>query len=133
MKQNKYFHLLPLLLATLLLCTTAAVAATNWQALMRQSSTAAVQAANQQTPEGLSLSEDELALYRLGFAQGYDAGQGTTSTDSDEPMVWIPVHGGTKYHAKSSCSSMKSPMEVTLSTALEKGYEPCKSCNPPTK
>lgn len=30
-----------------------------------------------------------------------------------EQMVWIPTHGGKKYHSKSTCSNMKDP---------EKGY-----------
>lgn len=91
-----------------------------------QCSAAAVQAAAQEAPEGLTLSQEELALYRLGFAQGFDAGQAAASapvaepSSSDEPMVWIPVHGGTKYHANATCSNMKSPMEVALSVALEK-------------
>lgn len=131
MKKAKNFCIL--LLFTL--CAATAAAATDWQALMRQSTDAAVQAAMTQTPDGLSLSAEELALYRLGFAQGYDAGQAAEApasgiAASDEPMVWIPIHGGKKYHADASCSQMKSPMEVPLSVALEKGYTPCKLCYP---
>ncbi len=34
-----------------------------------------------------------------------------------EQMVWVPTHGGKKYHSKSTCSNMKDPEKVTLSTA----------------
>ena len=136
---HRGFRSLFLPLTALLLCSTVSLAATDWQARMAQCSAAAVQAAAQEAPEGLTLSQEELALYRLGFAQGFDAGQAAASapvaepSSSDEPMVWIPVHGGTKYHANATCSNMKSPMEVALSVALEKGYEPCKRCHPPTE
>lgn len=43
-------------------------------------------------------------------------------------LVWIPVNGGTKYHNKSSCSNMKNPIQVSVETAIENGYEPCKKC-----
>lgn len=136
---HRGFRSLFLLLTALLLCSTVSLAATDWQARMAQCSAAAVQAAAQEAPEGLTLSQEELALYRLGFAQGFDAAQAAASAPvaepsfPDEPMVWIPVHGGTKYHANATCSNMKSPMEVALSVALEKGYEPCKRCHPPTE
>ena len=45
-----------------------------------------------------------------------------------EEMVWIPTHGGKKYHKKSTCSNMKDPEKVTLSKAKEKGFTACKKC-----
>ena len=50
------------------------------------------------------------------------------STDSQEPMVWIPTHGGTKYHNDSSCSNMDGPEYVTKSTAINRGFTACKKC-----
>ena len=44
-------------------------------------------------------------------------------------LVWIPIHGGTKYHSKSSCSNMIDPIQVPLSEAISKGFEPCKRCH----
>lgn len=41
--------------------------------------------------------------------------------------VWISK-SGKKYHSRSSCSGMKSPSEISLSSALSQGYEPCKRC-----
>lgn len=49
------------------------------------------------------------------------------NADSDNNLVWIP-NSGSKYHARSSCSNMKNPSQVTKSEAEQRGYEPCKKC-----
>ncbi len=46
-----------------------------------------------------------------------------------ENMVWVPVNGGKKYHSKSSCSKMIDPVQIPLSEAIQRGYEPCKRCH----
>ena len=43
-------------------------------------------------------------------------------------MVWIPVHGGTKYHRNSTCSNMKGPQKVDLGYAEALGFTACKKC-----
>ena len=43
-------------------------------------------------------------------------------------MVWIPTHGGTKYHSRSSCSKMKGPQKVDLGYAEARGFGACKRC-----
>lgn len=53
--------------------------------------------------------------------------EGTTRATTEE-MVWISDHGS-KYHASSSCSKMKSPTQVPISQAISMGYTPCKKCN----
>ena len=45
----------------------------------------------------------------------------------DNNLVWIP-NSGSKYHARSNCSNMKNPRQVTQEEALQRGYEPCKKC-----
>lgn len=40
-----------------------------------------------------------------------------------EQMVWVPTHGGKKYH-----SNMKDPEKVTLSKAKAEGFTACKKC-----
>lgn len=45
-----------------------------------------------------------------------------------ERMVWIPTQGGSKYHSNSSCSGMNGPVEVTISEAEARGFEPCGKC-----
>ena len=60
------------------------------------------------------------------------AGQATvqqvSASKKTEEMVWIPTHGGKKYHSKSSCSNMKDPEKVTLSEAKKQGFTACKKC-----
>ena len=43
-------------------------------------------------------------------------------------MVWIPTHGGKKYHSNPNCSGMKGPEKVSLSTAKSRGFTACKKC-----
>lgn len=42
--------------------------------------------------------------------------------------VWIPTHGGTKYHSHSGCSNMISPQKVDLGYAEARGFGACKRC-----
>lgn len=48
--------------------------------------------------------------------------------DSVSATVWIPQHGGKRYHRNSSCSGMKGPKEVTVDEAKSKGFTPCGRC-----
>ena len=47
--------------------------------------------------------------------------------EQNEQMVWIP-NSGSKYHSKSSCSNMKNPSQVSISTAKSLGFTACKKC-----
>lgn len=42
-------------------------------------------------------------------------------------MVWIP-NSGKKYHSSPSCSNMKNPSQVSIDTAISRGYTPCSKC-----
>lgn len=53
----------------------------------------------------------------------------TAETSSSADMVWIPTHGGKKYHSRSDCSGMKEPIQVTEEEAISRGYTPCKRCH----
>lgn len=44
-------------------------------------------------------------------------------------VCWVPRHGGTKYHSKSTCSSMDDPICTTVDTAEACGFEACKRCH----
>ena len=46
-----------------------------------------------------------------------------------ETMVWIPTHGGTKYHTRAGCSNMEDPKQVTQSEAESQGITPCIRCH----
>ena len=48
--------------------------------------------------------------------------------DFDE-LVWQPVHGGSKYHARMRCSGMDVPRLVTRQAAENAEYEPCGRCS----
>lgn len=63
----------------------------------------------------------------------------TISSVSEEPRqgeevskesetVWIPTHGGTKYHRRSTCSGMENPEKTTKEDAIRRGFEPCQRC-----
>lgn len=56
----------------------------------------------------------------------------TNSSSTYDPMVWIPTNGGQRYHAKSTCSGMKGPIEVPLSEAKARGFTSCGRCHPPS-
>ena len=65
------------------------------------------------------------------LAGGYGtaaAVQTISTSQKTEQQVWIPTHGGKKYHSKSSCSGMKGPEKVSLSTAKQRGFTACKKC-----
>lgn len=61
---------------------------------------------------------------------------GNTSSNQEIPEVdyvssgvYIAGSGnGTKYHSNPNCSNMKNPIEISLSEAEARGYEPCKKC-----
>lgn len=44
-------------------------------------------------------------------------------------VVWIPTHGGTKYHSDPDCSNMIDPLAVDLNEAVAQGFEACKRCH----
>lgn len=51
-----------------------------------------------------------------------------SSGQTTSQMVWIPTHGGKKYHSNPNCSGMKGPEKVSLSTAKSRGFTACKKC-----
>lgn len=44
-------------------------------------------------------------------------------------VVWVPIHGGTKYHTNPSCSSMIDPIPMDRNEALAEGFTACKRCH----
>lgn len=50
------------------------------------------------------------------------------ASEAQAVMVWIPTHGGTKYHRFSTCSGMEDPEQVTLEEAEAMGFTPCGRC-----
>jgi len=66
-------------------------------------------------------------------AAGEDAGEQAPSVkaDSNQIVVYI-TKSGEKYHREGCQHLRKSARSIPLSEAVEKGYEPCKRCKPPT-
>lgn len=65
--------------------------------------------------------------WQAGEPTGSSAGQNT-----EEKMVYI-TKTGEKYH-REDCSYLKNGVEkISLSEAKERGYEPCKKCEPPVE
>ena len=86
-------------------------------------------------PDTLSTVATIVVAGSVASSQANLPSESTTTTQPvigqsvTESLVWIPVNGGTKYHSKASCSNMKDPIQVTLSEAVSKGFEPCKRCH----
>ena len=123
------------LLMVAILCGAAvAVGDSGLAAFLQQYSATAVREATAVLPEdaGLTLTEREAEIYRLGFARGYDAAAGSMSLNAAAPgdgtLVWIPTHGGRKYHTDQTCRPMIDPVQVTISEAERLGYGPCGVC-----
>lgn len=53
---------------------------------------------------------------------------GTDLSVSVETPIWVPTKGGAKFHVKPNCSNMKEPEEITVRTAVKRGFDPCKKC-----
>ena len=70
----------------------------------------------------LRIASSEACKPSTAAVQTISAGKKT------EQMVWVPTHGGKKYHSKSTCSNMKDPEKVTLSKAKAEGFTACKKC-----
>ena len=46
----------------------------------------------------------------------------------DDPLVWIPMYGGTRYHANYWCSGLIEPRQMPVSCAECLEFTPCKKC-----
>lgn len=51
-----------------------------------------------------------------------------TQSTGNQALVWIPTHGGSKYHSNSSCSNMVDPIQITADEAIAQGFTTCKKC-----
>lgn len=58
-------------------------------------------------------------------SSGQDSSGGSVTIPEPETggdLVWIPTHGGTKYHRSASCSNMIDPIQVSRDTAIANGF-----------
>lgn len=63
--------------------------------------------------------DPETLIMLLGVSQ-YDA--------DNNIIVWIPMHGGIKYHREAKCSNMNEPRQMPLSCADKMGFSYCRKC-----
>lgn len=49
-------------------------------------------------------------------------------SDNLTEYVWLPTHGGQKFHADETCSGMIEPRIVTARNAIALGVSPCRKC-----
>ena len=45
-----------------------------------------------------------------------------------DPLVWVPLHGGTKYHSRYDCSSMIDAQMMPETCAYQMGFDACLRC-----
>ena len=48
--------------------------------------------------------------------------------DYSDPLVWVPMYGGTKYHSKPDCSKMISAQQMPETCAYQLGFDACLRC-----
>ena len=71
---------------------------------------------------------DKRTTSQIGNMRGYSYPSASQAKDtSEENVVWVTA-GGKKYHSNPNCSKMRSPIQMDLLEAIEKGYEPCGKC-----
>lgn len=45
-----------------------------------------------------------------------------------DPLVWVPMHGGTKYHSRYDCSKMIDAQQMPETCAYQLGFDACLRC-----
>ena len=51
-----------------------------------------------------------------------------SEADYTDDIVWIPMHGGKKYHLRPACSKMIEPRQMPVDCAMILGFTPCQRC-----
>ena len=49
-------------------------------------------------------------------------------TMDEDPLVWIPMYGGTRCHSRPTCSKMLAAREMPYTCAEDLGFLPCSRC-----
>ena len=71
---------------------------------------------------------DGKTLSGIGNMKGYSYPSVTQTTGTGEGnTVWVTATGS-KYHNNPNCSKMRSPVQIDLMEAIERGYQPCGKC-----
>jgi hypothetical protein len=51
--------------------------------------------------------------------------EGAAGVDS---IIWVPMHGGIRYHTNADCSDMFEPRQMSIANAAALGFTACKKC-----
>jgi hypothetical protein len=43
-------------------------------------------------------------------------------------IIWVPMHGGEKFHKTAECSGMVEPHQMSIANAAALGFTACKRC-----
>ena len=84
----------------------------------------------------LTLSALEQFQYDCGLEMTYEFDSATLYTllglpmldEYSDPLVWIPMHGGTRYHLNPDCSMMVDPQQMPESCAYALEFDACLRC-----
>jgi len=80
-----------------------------------------------------------VVMMMAGYVVGYMNGIYHTQNDGDErtgnvenaieqdESVWVSANGE-RYHITSDCGNLKYAYQITLESAVKKGYKACKTC-----
>ena len=123
------------LCAALLLTGTALAEEDGLMSLLRRySGKAAAAAIAAEPPDGLQLSEREAAIYRLGYAAGFDHEE--ASIRQSGPTTYVLNTNTHKFH-EPNCSSVSQIKDRnrreyggTRQSLIDLGYSPCSICKP---
>lgn len=61
-------------------------------------------------------------------SQSYNDPRPSEVVSPQSDIVWIPTHGGKKYHRRSTCSGMEDPEQTTKEDAIARGFDACQRC-----
>jgi len=54
-------------------------------------------------------------------------------SDEEQSVVYVPTHGGEKYHRTITCSSMQNPRKMSLRNADALSIDYCEKCSKPSE
>ena len=82
------------------------------------------------SPEAIQAFQEDQLLEPTGEMDARTLVRLFTQTNLFTASVWIPVYGGRRYHRNDNCNGMNEPEYVSLRTAYELGFTPCRRCHP---
>lgn len=90
--------------------------------------------AEQPTPEKIQTIPSTSTASKASSSGGVSSSKSTVRVPTTTAykkvgiLVWIPTHGGKRYHNNSSCSGMINPRRVDLGEAKALGFTACGRC-----